>query len=117
MAYTPPHRRHSGDAVKPPPLPEPLVPQFGNKLNLHSATTSRGKKGNRPPDFAEKIVYSRDCVSRWWPVGSPEDDPIPESFRLEPTSNAFFDQERGEKPLVLVDANPPAGHLILTDDN
>lgn len=117
MADTPPSRRLSPDTDKPAPVPEALVPQFGNTLNLQSTSTSRRKKGKRPPDFGEKIVYSRDCVARWWPVGSEGDDHIPESFRLERTSNVFFEHERGGKPFVLVDANPPAGALILTDDN
>ncbi|CAA6664077.1 unnamed protein product [Spirodela intermedia] len=65
-----PNLSHSADADKPAPVPESLVPQFGKKLNLHSTSTSRKKKSKRPPDFGEKIVYSRDCVARWWPVGS-----------------------------------------------
>ncbi|CAA6675807.1 unnamed protein product [Spirodela intermedia] len=67
---TPPNLSHTADADKPAPVPESLVPQFGKKLNLHSTSTSRKKKSKRPPDFGEKIVYSRDCVARWWPVGS-----------------------------------------------
>ncbi|CAA7400600.1 unnamed protein product [Spirodela intermedia] len=87
MANTPPNLSHSADADKPAPVPESLVPQFGKKLNLHSTSTSRKKKSKRPPDFGEKIVYSRDCVARWWPVGSGGDDHIRKSFRLERTSN------------------------------
>lgn len=101
MAYIPPHKRHhlkDGDSTPTPsPIPASLDPRFKKTLNL-------GPGRQRKDRFAAgKIVYARDSISRWWPVGAASnDDPIPASFRLEPFDCEIIERWEGEKPLVLV---------------
>uniref|UniRef100_A0A1D1ZAY0 CTP synthase n=1 Tax=Anthurium amnicola TaxID=1678845 RepID=A0A1D1ZAY0_9ARAE len=106
MAYVPPHKRHFKDADRPTPVPDSLVPQFRKNVNLRSPSTfQRGK--DRSSFQGPKIVYASSCISRWWPVGSTDNDPIPESFHLECIPCEPVERERGEKPLVLVDRKLP----------
>ncbi|KAK1295241.1 hypothetical protein QJS10_CPA16g00696 [Acorus calamus] len=92
MAYTPPHKRVQ-NMVRPTPTPSTLNPRLKGSSSL----------GKRPDSCGStKIIFTRNLITKWWPVGSTEEDPIPETVRLEPISCEFIEWKSGEKPLVLV---------------
>ncbi|MQM23859.1 hypothetical protein Taro_056929 [Colocasia esculenta] len=112
MAYIPPHKRHLKDADRPTPVPDSLIPQFQKNVKLQSTSTSQRWK-DKSSFQGQKIVYANSCISRWWPVASTDDEPIPESFHLQCISCEPLERERGEKPLVLVDRSLPTGLLTV----
>ena len=105
MAYVPPHKRLSVISGQRVPVPESLIVPFKKKLNVHEKSTSSGEMIKKQL-WADTIVYADECISRWWIIGSMEDDHIPESLHLEPVSIALFVHETNEKPFVLAKANP-----------
>ncbi|KAK1271171.1 hypothetical protein QJS04_geneDACA012672 [Acorus gramineus] len=93
MAYTPPHKRVQ-NTVRPTPTPSTLNPRLKGSSSLGKRPDSHG---------STEIIFARNFITKWWPVGSTEEDPIPETVRLEPISRCeFIEWKSGEKPLVLV---------------
>ncbi|KAG6738408.1 hypothetical protein POTOM_058024 [Populus tomentosa] len=96
MAYIPPHKRHSKDVTRAPPIPETPHPQFQRKMNLRASTSRKDKSG--------KIVYAEHAISKWFAVGLDDDELFPPYIHLEPISLECVERKIGEKPLVLVNS-------------
>ncbi|XP_055960959.1 uncharacterized protein LOC126672166 [Mercurialis annua] len=93
MAYIPPHKRHSLDKDRPPPVGESIRPLFKKKMSLN-ATNKSGK-----------IVYANTSITTWFAVGLTDNDQFPSHVRLEPVSAESFKHQPGGKYLILVNTN------------
>lgn len=83
MSYVPPHKRHENVALRASSVPPSL-------LTKHKNT---------------KIIYANDFISRWFLVGSEDNN----SFQLVPVSLEWR-SESEDKPLVVL-ANSESGKL------
>ncbi|KAL1212510.1 hypothetical protein V5N11_036085 [Cardamine amara subsp. amara] len=81
MSYVPPHKRHENVALKASSVPPSHHTNF-NK-NIGSKNT--------------KIIYANDCISRWFLVGSQDEN----NFQLVPVSTEWR-RGAGEKSLVIL---------------
>lgn len=100
--YIPPHKRHLKDPIKPSPIPDSLLPKFKKNIDFKISST----KGNA-------IVYSRDAISRWFPIGSnvTEDDASP-SLKLVPVSLDSAERRNEKKYFVLMNNNIQKGKRL-----
>ncbi|XP_060185072.1 uncharacterized protein LOC132614604 isoform X2 [Lycium barbarum] len=93
MSYIPPHKRHTkgSPSPKPTPAPESLIPSFRKNLNF------REQKGKEK--YLGGILYARDAVRKWFPVGLTHHSQLTSLVKLEPVS---VERKSGETPLSLV---------------
>ncbi|XP_010558845.1 PREDICTED: uncharacterized protein LOC104827370 [Tarenaya hassleriana] len=92
MSYVPPHKRPSNEPVRPSPVPESVSRKFTRNLNLDGRN-----------DQDRKVIYAKDCISKWFFVGSDgTEDEISPSVQLVPVSSDSSEWRAGRKPLVLV---------------
>ncbi|XP_010427123.1 PREDICTED: uncharacterized protein LOC104712030 [Camelina sativa] len=82
MSYVPPHKRHENVGMRASSVPPSLRPKL-NK-NLASANT--------------KIIYAKDCITRWFLVCSESED---NNFQLVPVSS-LWRKDAEEKSLVIL---------------
>ncbi|CAH2064157.1 unnamed protein product [Thlaspi arvense] len=77
MSYVPPHKRHENIAIRASTLPPFLL-----------------TKGN----INTKIIYANDCISRWFLVGSEDNN----SFQLMPASSEWKRVAEDKSLVILV---------------
>ena len=105
MAYIPPHKRHSKDVRRAPPIAETPHPQFQRTMNLRASTSRKNKSG--------KIVYADHAISKWFAVGLDDDGQFPPYIHLEPFSFEYYERKTGEKSLVLVSSIVTEGSCLI----
>ncbi|XP_024013541.1 uncharacterized protein LOC18021178 [Eutrema salsugineum] len=81
MSYVPPHKRHENVGIRASSVP----PSLPTKLKKN------------PRNVNTKIIYANDCISRWFLVGSEENN----NFQLVPVSSEWR-RDAEEKPLVIL---------------
>lgn len=83
MSYVPPHKRHENVAVRASSVP----PSHLTKLNRNIGSSNNTKK-----------IYADDCISRWFLVGSEEDN----NLHLVPLSSEWRRGPEDKKPSVIL---------------
>ncbi|KAJ8475637.1 hypothetical protein OPV22_019364 [Ensete ventricosum] len=104
MAYIPPHKRHSGAANKPTPLPPSLSRHFDQSLTLSGSSAHRRTGRTDSNHGRGQIVYAARSISRWWTIGGHLNHA---GLRLEPYPCEIVERKSGSKPLVLAVGGDP----------
>ncbi|RRT47766.1 hypothetical protein B296_00025152 [Ensete ventricosum] len=104
MAYIPPHKRHSGAANKPTPLPPSLSRHFDQSLTLSGSSAHRRTGRSDSNHGRGQIVYAARSISRWWTIGGHLNHA---GLRLEPYPCEIVERKSGSKPLVLAVGGDP----------